>query len=713
MRPPQTTGEIPFTGAGHGYRGLSEPWIKALRPLWVIAAIFSLALFAAGIPDRYEQVFVAANINTQVLADMGMTPVFLATYFSTLDIVLALAHFLIAFLIFWEVRDSLMAVMVALALVTTPMAATEAFAGTMPPWKLLADFIVYLGLVSSMTLLYLFPDGFFVPRWTRPLTILWAGLNIPAVFLALTNFGLLAWWRAIQVLLLLAISGSGIYAQIHRYIRISNSLERQQTKWAILGLAAAALAPLAYYLDLLSLPSLSQVSPPTLFYNLADPAVFKFATAIQLIIPALITLALLLFPISFAVATLRYHLFDIEIVLNRTMVYGALTALIIILYIVIVGGLGALLQAQDSVILGIFATGLIAVLFDPLRSRLQVAVNRLMYGERDDPIAVLSQLGQRLEQTGTPEMTLTVIVESIQQSLKLPYVGIALNNGEKFQIAAEAGSKQGAPLEVPLTYQGEKIGLLIVTARSSGELFSQVEKRLFENISHQAAQAVHAVRLTTDLQRSREKLVAAREEERRRLRRDLHDGLGPQLAILNLKIDTVRNLLPRDPEKADQLLLELKEQSKTTIGDIRRLVNDLRPSALDQLGLVSALEEQAVRNRADGMHFRIDAPEKMPSLPAAVEVAAYRIALEAMTNVVRHAGAQNCLVRLRIERAPTEDLKLEIIDDGHGLPDPPESGVGLLSMRERAAELGGLCLIESLANGGTRVWATLTIIHEG
>jgi signal transduction histidine kinase len=216
------------------------------------------------------------------------------------------------------------------------------------------------------------------------------------------------------------------------------------------------------------------------------------------------------------------------------------------------------------------------------------------------------------------------------------------------------------------------------------------------------------VRLTNDLQRSRERLVTAREEERRRLRRDLHDGLGPALGSLTLQLDLVRTLLTQDLAAADTLLVELKGQVQTSLADIRRLVYALRPPTLDELGLLSALREQVTHYRQAGLSITLNAPERLPPLPAAVEVALYRIAQEALTNMVRHAQASTCVVSLRVER----DACLEIGDDGQGLPADFRAGVGLTSMRERAAELGGTCLIEPGATGGTRVLVRLPLLKE-
>jgi signal transduction histidine kinase len=228
-------------------------------------------------------------------------------------------------------------------------------------------------------------------------------------------------------------------------------------------------------------------------------------------------------------------------------------------------------------------------------------------------------------------------------------------------------------------------------------------------------------------------LVTAREEERRRLRRDLHDGLGATLAALNLEAGALRRSIRSDPQKAELLVDELRADIRATIEDIRRLVYDLRPPTLDQLGLVAAVRAQAEQCSRPGeapagqssldslpttagssaklddplLQVEVDAPEELPPLPAAVEVAAYRIAQEALTNVVHHSQARYCLVRLKL----ADDLELEIVDDGIGLASDRNglSGIGLISMRERAVELGGTCVVEPAPGGGTRVLASLPL----
>ncbi|MCC7362118.1 MAG: hypothetical protein IT317_21720 [Anaerolineales bacterium] len=447
----------------------------------------------------------------------------------------------------------------------------------------------------------------------------------------------------------------------------------------------------------------------TLLTNLTLGIIPELALGYPLLSWDVLALIGLSVPIAFAIAILRYHLFDIDVLLNRTLVYGSLTTGVTGLYVLVVGGLGQTLQTNyrgSNVVLSLLVTGLVAVSFQSVRQRLQRAVNRLLYGERDEPYAVLSRLSQRMEAALAPEAVLPTLAETIAQALKLPYVAVALQGaGESApQVVAACGPPAVKVLLWPLIYQSERVGELRVAPRGPGETFTAAEQHLLQDIAHQAGIAAHAVQLTADLQRSRERLVSALEEERRRLRRDLHDGLGPQLASQTLTLTAALQLLRRQPGEAEALLAEAIKHAQDAITDIRRVVYDLRPPALDDLGLAGALRAQAAGYSASGINFTLSLPEALPPLPAAVEVACYRIAQEALTNVVKHARAQNC----RLSLAVTDGVTLEVVDDGRGLPKERPAGVGLSSMRERAAELGGQCLIEPRPGGGTRVLARLS-----
>jgi signal transduction histidine kinase len=278
------------------------------------------------------------------------------------------------------------------------------------------------------------------------------------------------------------------------------------------------------------------------------------------------------------------------------------------------------------------------------------------------------------------------IVDTVGQTLKLPFVAIEVYNGQTTRVVAEFGDERESSERLPLIHQSKTIGQLVFARRSPHESFSASEYKLLRNIARQTGAAVHAAKLTADLRRSRQKLVTTREEERRRLRRDLHDGLGPTLASLTLKIDTARNKLHSDPNSADRLLVETKEQIQDTLGDIRRLVYELRPPALDELGLVKAVRAFVDQQNPVDLKISVEDSVEDPNMPAAVEVAAYRIALEGITNIIRHAQASNAVIRINPENG---SLIVEIMDNGIGIPEPIPVGIGLTSMRERAEELGG------------------------
>jgi two-component system NarL family sensor kinase len=400
---------------------------------------------------------------------------------------------------------------------------------------------------------------------------------------------------------------------------------------------------------------------------------------------------------ALAVAILRYRLYDLDPVLNRTLVFGGLTLALGGAYVAIVVLASAALDT-GGVVGSIPAAVAVTLLFAPLRARLQRAVDRLLYGERRDPYAVIASVGERLDAPEAADV-LPALAETVARTLKLPYVAIELDDGERLEL----GTLRGEPLRIPLVQGGAALGQLTLGRRTATDAFTRPERRLFEDIARQVAVAARAVRLTADLQRSRERLVSAREEERRRVRRDLHDGLGPTLAGFGLQLESARTLLARDAGAADALLARLGDETRAAIADVRRLVYDLRPPALDDLGLVPALEQQA--QRFPGLEVAVLAPRPIERLPAAVEVAAYRIATEALTNVARHAAAQRCTIHLRLNGC----LELEVRDDGRGMPGEWRPGVGVASIRERAAELGGTCTLEAVAGGGTRVLARLPL----
>ena len=403
-------------------------------------------------------------------------------------------------------------------------------------------------------------------------------------------------------------------------------------------------------------------------------------------------------PISMAIGILRYRLFDIDLIVSRTVLWSLLTVFVFGVYVIIVGVVGSRLTQVHDMALSLIATGIVAVCFQPVRQRLQTAVNQFVYGDRDDPYAAIARLGRRLDAISTSDELLPAIVESVAQALKLPYAAISLRSDSFLAPAVSYGTlpERGELLTRPLTYNAEPVGELILASRTPGEPLAASDLRLVDDLARQIGVAAHAVQLTADLQHSREQLVIAREEERRRIRNDLHDGLGPVLSGLKLRAETARNLVGDNPQ-VDALLADIALRTETAVADVRRLVYSLRPPALDDLGLGAALEELGYQAE---LPVTVTLPEPMPSLSAAVEVAVFRITQEALTNIARHAGATAARIELSTE---PNQLAMSISDDGRGLPADVRFGVGLRSMRERVSELGGTMTVESSDGAGTTI----------
>jgi signal transduction histidine kinase len=409
-----------------------------------------------------------------------------------------------------------------------------------------------------------------------------------------------------------------------------------------------------------------------------------------------------------AVAILRHRLYGLDVYVDRAMVLTGTTLVLGALYVAAVVLVGQLFDEDFHLGAAVPATVLVAIAFHPLRDRLQRSVNRLLHGQRDEPYAAISQLGRRLGDAIEPAQVLPVMAETIAGALRLPYVAVELVGAGP--AAAHGTPAAGIALRLPLVHAGERVGTLVLGARAHGEPLSAADRLLLEDFARRASAAASAVALSAEIQRSRERLVTAREEERRRLRGDLHDGLGPTLAGAVLTIDAARRVLATDPAAADALLDQAAASVEGTVADVRRVVYALRPPALDQLGLVGALRQQVATLAAGdpGLSIVIDAPEPMPPLPAAVEVAAFRIAQEALTNVSRHAGAGHASIALAVGEA----LSLTVSDDGRGLPENQLNGVGLTSMRERATELGGTFAVSRRETGGTELAVRLPL-HLG
>ncbi|MFF0864794.1 sensor histidine kinase [Nonomuraea sp. NPDC003560] len=380
------------------------------------------------------------------------------------------------------------------------------------------------------------------------------------------------------------------------------------------------------------------------------------------------------------------------LLLNRALVYLALTTVVGAVYFG-VGALDALLGSWSDLLAALAA----GALFQPVRLRLQSAADRLFRWERD-PYRLADRVSRSVQEARGPAEALASAAHAVRLALGAPGVAVevVLPGGRVRSVVA--GEMGPAPSVERLVWHGKSMGWLSV----SGE---PRDRALLDMLARQLAEVAHAVRLSADLQRSRERMMVTREEERRELRRNLHDGLGPALTNLAMSVDQARLSLASDPGSVEPLLSTARRQMTEAIVDVRDLVYGLRPPALDGAGLDELGLEGALRLLADAPGPRVDVvvSGSLADLPAAVEVAAYKIAHEAVANVRRHARATTALIR--VERR--DGLRLTVSDDGIGLPEQRRQGAAL--MRGRAEEVGGVCRLDVRPGGGTEVVAELPV----
>ncbi|UDF12400.1 histidine kinase [Antiquaquibacter oligotrophicus] len=399
--------------------------------------------------------------------------------------------------------------------------------------------------------------------------------------------------------------------------------------------------------------------------------------------------------VSILIAVTRHGLYTVDRLLSWTLVYALLIASVLLVDVGIYLLVGAIFDDRVTMLVALL---IVVVAYAPLRDRLFRAASRLVNGRRDDPYAVVSELAGRLEQAGGTRDQLTELARSIASAFASGFVRVELDRPDGTVITSEVGTPAAHTASLPLEHDGKHIGRILMQ-EGRRPAISPRDRRLLSDLVRLAAAAILNAELNRELQAIREGLVTAREEERSRLRRELHDGLGPLLGGIRLRLETSRNLIEKQPEKSLSVLDTAIDESSEVIAEIRRLVHDLRPPALDDLGLARAVEQQADRLSGGDLAISVSVPSPIEPLSAAVEVAAYRIASEALTNVVKHAGATAAVVRLiRTDAA----LVVEIEDDGIGISATSVAGVGTVSLRSRATELGGSVELSEAQPGADR-----------
>lgn len=383
----------------------------------------------------------------------------------------------------------------------------------------------------------------------------------------------------------------------------------------------------------------------------------------------------------------------------------ALHAVLLIAYgltlitLVVAGAVGVGIRPDAFWPIGLGTLLVLGLTSIPLSRWLGQALDQLITGWPDDPYRTLNQVQAELLADPSPQAIIPAMLASITATLDMPYAAItSLPDGATASVGLiPVGAER---ITIPLTYGATAVGALEVAARRPYAVLSASELHLLHDLARQIGITLHAAQISEALQAARAQLVAAREEERRRMRRDLHDGLGPTLAALRLQLGAVRRTLRADPDAAEALLDDLRADVAETTAAIRRLVYDLRPPLLDEHGLSGTL--RSLSRLIEPQALRITLPEELPALPAAVEVAVYRIAAEALLNVARHAHPSHCTLDVTITATT---LELRVADQGVGLPAGHREGVGIAGMRERAEELGGSLQIDSAPGAGVTVVA--------
>jgi signal transduction histidine kinase len=447
--------------------------------------------------------------------------------------------------------------------------------------------------------------------------------------------------------------------------------------------------------------------------------------------------------VAVGIAVLHHRVVDVDLLINRSLVYGVLSAGLLVGYVGLVWLLSWLFDTWGGLPITVVGTAVVCVAFQPLRERLQRSVNRLLYGERDDPFAVISRLARTLQAAVPTEEVLPTVVETTARALRLPHASIWVTEQDTLRLVASYGPRPrhnavlqppamqrilasdeptaldaiedrgalgsdlepaGVTLLYPLKYRGSPVGVLCLAPRQPAEGWSRQDLTTLADLARQTGAAVHAVRLSEDLQHSlaalhasREQLVSSQELERRRIQRDLHDGLGPILAAIRLHLDGCLQAGGDVPAHARKALERVDQLVGQASADVRALVSGLHPPQLAQLGLASALQAHVEQFGHDvGISTRVEIDPQLTA-PPAVEVSVFRIVQEALTNVATHSRATSVVVTLASDG---QTIRLSVRDNGRGMPTAINgAGTGLTSMRERAALLGGTLNIRNCGDG--------------
>lgn len=502
--------------------------------------------------------------------------------------------------------------------------------------------------------------------------------------------------------LLVAATGlAAIVSLVFRYRR-ARTVEREQLKWLVYAGGVILVALIA------EVPIEQILGPGNAASNLQD---------------IMVSGSIALVPIAIGIAVFGYHLYDIDVVINKTLVYGSLAVFITGVYVAIVVGIGSLAQrgARPSLALSIAATAVVAIAFQPVREWVQHIANRLVYGQRTTPYEVLADFAGRMAGAYAAEELLPRMARILAEGTGASRADVWLKSGTTFHDGAawpagapllppSRASVVGTPMYpaadriLPVRYQGEVLGALSVSKRP-GESLTPTEDRLLADLAAQVGLVLKNAGLRQqllsrleDIRASRQRLVAAQDEERRRIERNIHDGAQQQLVALAIKLSITESMIGTDTDGERELLAELRRDVVGAVEDLRDLARGVYPPLLASQGLVAALTAQARKAPVPASV----AADGVGRYSQEVEAAIYFCVLEALQNVAKYAGAARAEVRLSVRG---HDLTFEVTDDGAGFdPGKKAYGTGLQGMADRLHAHGGSLAVRSAPGAGTTIF---------
>ncbi len=512
------------------------------------------------------------------------------------------------------------------------------------------------------------------------------GQNIPNPYGIDAAKGPVGMILAVAGVTVLACIVLSIVALILRY-REARGDERQQIRWlAYLGVATVVL-----FIVMLTVSFVAGEN----------------SGVAQAVADVLFGTVLLGIPSACAIAILKYHLYDLDVVIRKTVVFGVLAVFISAVYAAIVGGIGALLGSSGSTTLSFVAAAALAVLFQPARDRARRLADRLVYGKRATPYEVLAEFSGRMSETYASEDVLPRMARVLAEGTGAARATVWLRIGADLRPTTTWPVDSATPAELPseavhVSHLGELLGALSVEMPPADPM-NPAKRKLVEDLASQAGLVLRNVKLIQDLRASRQRLVAAQDEERRKIERNLHDGAQQQLVALSVKLRLAEGLAEREPEKAKQMLAQLQADTSDALENLRALARGIYPPLLADRGLAEALAAQA---RKSIVPTTVEA-DGVGRYPPEVEATIYFCSLEALNNIAKYAGASQATIELR---SSNEDLVFEISDDGTGF-DPASTGygTGLQGMADRIDSIGGTLRLRSSPGAGTTVIGTVPV----